>query len=89
MSRPKGSKNEPKQEIDCYQATATITQSAIIPPTEKPKYFILTDNNIYGLGLQVRQHIDNGFIPQGGVSVVTWQGINGREFLYSQAMLKV
>ena len=88
MTRPKGIPNKPKQEIDCYQATATVTQSTTIPLTEKPKYFVLSDNNIYGLGLQVRQHIDNGFTPQGGVSVTSWQGISGREYLYCQAMVR-
>lgn len=76
MGRPK--KNHEKSEI----------KSDVSTNVENDKYIIVGGNRTY-TEMMVDFWTDKGYICQGGVSVVTWQGINGREFLYSQAMLKV
>lgn len=89
MSRKAGTPNKPKeQSIDCYKATATITTNTL-PIDEKHKYFILTENNVYGLGIMVRQQLENGYECQGGVSVTNYRADNGSiVMVYCQAMVK-
>jgi hypothetical protein len=61
----------------------------IYPSDMKHKYFILTENNIYGLGIMVRQQLENGYVCQGGVSVTNYRALDGKiVMVYCQAMIR-
>ena len=77
MSRPKGSKNVEKD---------ISTNAELVADN---KCIVIKSGDLDIFLFCVNKAIADGYTCQGGVSVVTWQGINGREFLYSQAMLKV
>lgn len=78
MSRPKGSKNTVYPEIG-----EAVGREKVEAP-----YIIVKANSHTLLEAYVNQNIDDGYEPIGGVSVTTYMGANGQEFLCFQAMVK-
>ena len=79
MSRPKGSKNKEYPEV---------SESIEKEPIERAPYIIVKADSYIALEAYVNQNIDDGYEPTGGVSVTTYMGANGQEFLCFQAMVK-
>ena len=79
MSRPKGSKNVEKD------VSTNVENGELVADN---KYIVIKSGDFDIFLFCVNKSIGDGYTCQGGVSGVTWQGINGREFLYSQAMIR-
>jgi hypothetical protein len=53
-----------------------------------PAYMVLESNSAQGLMAEVNRHIKQGYIPQGGVSVMMIREGMFSVNLYAQAMIK-
>ena len=79
MSRPKGSKNREYPKM-----VESIEKETI----GRDPYIIVKANSHVALEAYVNQNIDDGYEPIGSVTVTTYMGANGQEFLCFQAMVK-
>ena len=93
MSRKAGTPNKPKeQSIDCYHATATITNNELTNDEDviqDYKYRVITFYNLIEFEKIINEWIKCGYECQGGVSVTNYRANDGSiVMVYVQAMVK-